>query len=317
MADHCPQATSLRIRVALQSTNYMRRSLLTLLLLLVLVASSRAQTSDHPTTLSVLDFGNTVMGKLAAEKLRTNFRSMREVRLLDPDFSRTAARGIGYSGSLNMSVMEARDLGAALDSDFYLIGDAQTVRRTSSQTPLYYESYSSIFIISSRTGRLVFWERPSFQADGPSAAEEQLSGFVSNQETAQRCLVAIRKAQRDESSQRVSALDSLAPLITEAPDDEVTAVARGLRLPKPYHRLRPAYPESAARAEAEAIVDVVVDVGADGEVNQIQVARWAGFGLDETTVATVRQMHFFPAMRDGTPIPMRVLLRYNFRKPSP
>jgi hypothetical protein len=45
------------------------------------------------------------------------------------------------------------------------------------------------------------------------------------------------------------------------------------------------------------------------------VARWAGFGLDEATVNTVRQLHFFPAHRDGVPIPMRVLLRYNFRKP--
>jgi TonB family protein len=79
--------------------------------------------------------------------------------------------------------------------------------------------------------------------------------------------------------------------------------------------LRPTYPESAARAEAEATVDVVLDVGADGEVGQVQIARWGGFGLDETTVATVKQMHFFPAMRNGTPIPMRVLLRYNFRKP--
>jgi len=87
-------------------------------------------------------------------------------------------------------------------------------------------------------------------------------------------------------------------------------------LPKPYRRLRPAYPESAARAEVEATVDVVVDVGADGEVGQVEVARWGGFGLDEITIATVRQLHFFPASRNGIPIPMRVLLRYNFRKPS-
>jgi TonB family protein len=60
---------------------------------------------------------------------------------------------------------------------------------------------------------------------------------------------------------------------------------------------------------------VLVDVGADGEVGKVQVARWAGFGLDEITVATVRQMHFFPAMKNGSPIAMRVLLRYNFRKP--
>ena len=79
--------------------------------------------------------------------------------------------------------------------------------------------------------------------------------------------------------------------------------------------MRPAYPDSAARAEAEATVDVVVDVGTDGEVGDVQVVRWAGFGLDEITVATVRQLHFFPAMKNGTPIPMRVMLRYNFRKP--
>ena len=86
-------------------------------------------------------------------------------------------------------------------------------------------------------------------------------------------------------------------------------------MPKPYRRLRPTYPESAAKADAEATVDVILDVGADGEVAQVQIARWAGFGLDESTIATVKQMHFFPAMRNDTPIPMRVLLRYNFRKP--
>jgi TonB family protein len=104
-------------------------------------------------------------------------------------------------------------------------------------------------------------------------------------------------------------------VIEEAPDDEKVAEAQGLRLPRPYRRLRPEYPRSAARAEAEATVDVLVAIGADGEVSDVQIARWAGFGLDEATVATVRQMHFFPAMKNGTAIPLRVLLRYNFRKP--
>ncbi|HEX8887957.1 MAG TPA: energy transducer TonB, partial [Pyrinomonadaceae bacterium] len=89
-----------------------------------------------------------------------------------------------------------------------------------------------------------------------------------------------------------------------------------IRLPQPYRRLRPAYPEEAARADAEATVDVQVELDSEGEVAKIEVVRWAGFGLDEATINTVRQMHFRPAMRDGTPIPMRVLLRYNFRKPQ-
>ena len=86
-------------------------------------------------------------------------------------------------------------------------------------------------------------------------------------------------------------------------------------MPRPYRRMRPEYPETAALADAEATVDVLVDVRADGEVSEVQIARWAGYGLDESTVATVRQMHFFPAMKNGNPIAMRVLLRYNFRKP--
>jgi len=61
---------------------------------------------------------------------------------------------------------------------------------------------------------------------------------------------------------------------------------------------------------------VLVDLDASGEVTRVEVARWAGFGLDETTIDTVHRLHFFPAMRNGAAIPIRVLLRYNFRKPA-
>jgi TonB family protein len=62
------------------------------------------------------------------------------------------------------------------------------------------------------------------------------------------------------------------------------------------------------------VVDVLVDLDAEGEVSHVDLARWAGFGLDEATIDTVRRLHFFPAMRNGTSIPIRVLLRYNFRR---
>jgi TonB family protein len=72
----------------------------------------------------------------------------------------------------------------------------------------------------------------------------------------------------------------------------------------------------AARAEIEATVDVLVDLDVEGEVERVEIVRWAGFGLDDETVNTVRRMHFRPAIRDGAPIPMRVLLRYNFARPK-
>ena len=293
----------------------LRGGLFVCCLLLGLSSNSNAQTSQRPTSLSVLDFGKSDFARLAAEKLRANLKSQRELVIFDPELSRAAAQGVGYSGSLNMSLAEARDLGAAMASDFYIIGDAQTLRRSASNAPIYYESYCSVFMISSRTGKLVFWDRPSFQAETPKAAEAQLLLKLAGWEIQHACLITTRRAQEDERSQRELVVDANQPVIEEAPDDNDAAEARGLRLPRPYRRLHPEYPESAAQAEAEATVDVVVDVGADGEVSQVQISRWGGFGLDEATMATVRQLHFFPAMRNGMPIPMRVLLRYNFRKP--
>jgi TonB family protein len=304
----------------------MRRSLFVVSLLAFLVANSHARPNQRP-VISVLDFGTTPIAKLAAETLRQKFRSSGELVVADPDLSRAAASGIGYSGSLNLTVSEARDLGAALATEFFVIGDAQTLRRSSSQSPVYYESYCSLFLVSARSGRLLLWERPSFETNSENSfetsfknsqatsAEAKLSQYLSSEALTQRLVALIRKAQEEERIQRTTLTSTAEAVIEEAPEDEKAAEVKGLRLPRPYRRLRPEYPETAARAEAEATVDVVVDVRADGEVADVQVARWAGFGLDEATVATVRQLHFFPAMKNGTPIPMRVLLRYNFRKP--
>jgi len=264
---------------------------------------------------SVLDFGSTPIAKSAVDMLRSRLRSSDAVLVVDADLTRAAAKGIGYSGSLNLSINDARDLGAALATEFYFIGDAQTLRRSSFKTPVYYESYCSIFLISARTGRLLLWDRPSFENNEATAAEARLSEYLSADAFIRRLVDTIQKASQDERLQRIAFPVIAEALIEEAPEDEKIAAAEGIRLPRPYRRLRPEYPESAARAEAEATVDVVVDVGSDGEVGEVQVVRWAGFGLDETTVATVRQLHFFPAMKNGTPIAMRVLLRYNFRKP--
>lgn len=283
-------------------------------LLDVLITSAVAQTVVRPTSLTILDFGNSTFATVAADSLRVSLKTIDTLTVLDRDLGQAAAKGAGYSGSLNMMLTEARDLGAALSSDFYLIGDAQTIRRSSSAKPVFYESYCSVFVISSRSGKLAHWNRLSAEADTPNKAEEQLLGQLNQVDFIQLVSSAIKQAQVTEQAER-SIINVDAPLIQEAPDDEKIAEAQGLRLPKPFRRLRPEYPQSAAKAEAEATVDVVVDVGADGEVGNVEVVRWAGFGLDEVTVATVRQLHFFPAMRNGTAVPLRVLLRYNFRKP--
>jgi TonB family protein len=284
------------------------------LLFVLFVSNAQAQT-NQPAVLSVLDFGSTAIAKQATDTLRTKLRATGDITLVDSDLSRAAAKGIGYTGSLNLTVSEARDLGAALASEFYILGDAQTLRRSSFEAPVYYESYCSIFLVSARTGRLLLWERPSFERPLATAAEGKLSQYLADDALSRRLLDIIKKTRDEERMQRTVLTASAEAVIEEAPEDEKAAEVQGIRTPRPYRRLRPEYPQTAARADAEATVDVVVDVAADGEVGDVQIVRWAGFGLDESTIATVRQLHFFPAMKNGTPIPMRVLLRYNFRKP--
>jgi TonB family protein len=236
-------------------------------------------------------------------------------QLSDREEARAAARGQGYTGSLNMTLAEARELGSTIGTDFFITGEAQTLRRASLDSPTYYEAYASIFLVSSRTGRLITWERPSHRAATPREATELLLKGLAGADVGQRYTVAIRRALEDEMQMRALAVGRNAPLIEEAPDD--AQGAQGLKLPVPYRRLRPQYPSTAAEADAVATVDVEVDIDVAGEVARVEVVRWAGFGLDEATVSTVRQMHFRPALRDGQPFAMRVLLRYNFRKQPP
>jgi TonB family protein len=290
------------------------RPLLCVVVLALTASAAQAQTSLLP-VVSVLDFGSTPIAKQATDTLRNRLRATKEVIVADADMSRAAAKGIGYAGSLNLPINEARDLGAALATEFYFVGDAQTLRRSSFEKPVYFETYCSIFLVSTRTGGLLFWERPSFENAEATRAELQLSQYLSDDSLTQRLVGIIKKSHEDERIQRTVMTASPEALIEDAPEDEKAAEVQGIRPPRPYRRLRPDYPQSAARADAEATVDVAVDVGADGEVGEIQIVRWAGFGLDDVTVATVRQLHFFPAMKNGAPIPMRVLLRYNFRKP--
>jgi TonB family protein len=278
---------------------------------------------SRPTRLAVIDFGNAPTGLHAAEAIRETFHPQeegepagREFAVIDRDQTRAAALGAGFEGSLNLTIQQARDLGAAMGCDFFFVGEAQTLGRSPSTKPLYYEAYATIFLVSARTGRLIFWERPTVQRDSPAESEKALLAILSSEETRRRYAFALRRAQEAERTERVNAVES-APQIIEVMSDDDRNTNQEVRAPRPYRRWKPPYPETAAHAEVEATVDVLVDIDARGEVGRIEIARWAGYGLDQSVIDTVRQMHFFPAMRDGVAIPMRVLLRYNFRKPPP
>jgi TonB family protein len=282
-------------------------------------AATRGQDARHarPATLAVLDFGPGELGRRAADHVARQLAGAAGefgVVLLDRGLARSAARGVGYEGSLNLTLTEARDLGAAVGCDFYLTGDAQVVRRSSSARPAYFEAYATLFVVSTRTGRLVNWARPAAEADTAEQAEAALFARLDRAE-AGRLLGSVVEARAAEASAPAARPAGRANAGAEVLDLTTGASFEGLREPAPHRRLRPEYTEAASRAEAEATVDVEVEIGADGRVGAIRVVRWAGFGLDEEVARIVSRMNFRPAMIDGMAYASRVLLRYNFRRP--
>ena len=292
------------------------------ILALALLHLTAAPTVFQPATvrLAVLDMGEAGTGVRAPSQLSKALAGAQigglRVALTDRDMSRAAARGVGYRGSLNMTLSEARDLGAAVGCDFFVTGDAQTLRRSSSARPVYFESYASVFVASSRTGRLIRWERPAAEAATPGEAERLLLAQLDA--AAARLLSAVAEARAREDRERLAPPqqgDAHAPIIDLSAEEP--EVAHGnVRPPAPYRRIRPAYTEEAARAEAEATVDASVEIGADGRVTTVEIVRWAGFGLDDSVASAVSRTRFRPAERGGEPVPVRVLLRYNFRRPQ-
>lgn len=292
------------------------------IVLFALTLTCVAHNNPRPTRVAVLDFGNGANGRRVADRLAELMSSNRTattnrddvVQVIDRDWARSAALGAGYRGSLNLTLPEARDLGSAIGCDFFFTGKAATDRRSPSDGPSYFESYTAIYLVSARTGKLTLWEWRSAKGSTPEEAEKNLLQELVAQEAVSRYRRQIQRAVEDERTERASAIENNVPVIEVLSDDQGDT-GNGMQAPRPYRRLKPTYPDTAARAEIEATVDVLVDIDARGEVGRVEVARWAGYGLDQSVIDTVRQLHFFPAHRDGVVIPIRVLLRYNFRKP--
>src|ERR1051325_616145 len=83
--------------------------------------------STPPIRVAVLDFGDTPTGIRAADTIRKDLLDRSTIVLIDQNLATAAARGNGFQGSLNLSTEEARDIGAAIGCDFFVIGDAQTL----------------------------------------------------------------------------------------------------------------------------------------------------------------------------------------------
>jgi TonB family protein len=88
----------------------------------------------------------------------------------------------------------------------------------------------------------------------------------------------------------------------------------GFNPPEFLNRVKPDYPIEAEMADISATVEAMVVFRSNGQIGGIEITRWAGFGLDESSERAIRQLKFKPAAREGDPISVRAMIRHNFRR---
>jgi len=285
--------------------------LIILLFAFCLLGSHYDISAQTPNRLAILDFAGDAQGEFAG-LLRSLARApdSKQFELLDEDLTRLAARGAGYDGSLNLSREEARALGQSLGCEFYILGKILITRRAVSADKFYFEALAGLFVVETRTGALALFVFDRAQAGEERGAGDRLEEEIRGEWP--RCVSAMVAARKRQAAEIEGVAQSHNPLIEVFPDDPG---GQGMERPVFYQRLKPAYTEQADLIGVTAAVELEAVFGADGKVGDVEITRWAGFGLDESAIATVRQLGFKPARRDGKNVTIRALVRYNFHRP--
>lgn len=237
-----------------------------------------------------------------AEKLEAAISD--EFKVLNSSLAETAFLSSEFEKPFNLTTEQARNIGAAIGCNYFLLLKAELLRRSAFKREEYYEAYRVVYLVSARTGNLVFWDLESVEENLPSEAEKKLFDTAGN--LARQIAVKIKDNEKSE----IKPADGNG--IEEVPEENA-AEAKNFRPPLPYRRISPEYTKIADYYDIEATVDISVDVSADGEILKTEIVRWAGYGLDESVTQAVRKMNWRPATRGGKPLPMRILLRYNFK----
>jgi TonB family protein len=236
--------------------------------------------------------------------------SSNELELMDDDLVRAASSSSGYSGNLNLSRDEARALGQSLGCDFYVLGKVQSARRQEMGEQFYFDALAGLFFVETRTGKLILFVFERAKARDEFKARNQLKEILARNWP--RYTDAIRLARQQHLLAVENIVQPSPPAIEVLTDD---IAAQGVQQPVFYQRLKPDYTEQADFANIVATVELEAVFRDDGTVGEVDVVKWAGFGLDEAAIATVKKLRFKPAERGEKKLTIKGLVRYNFRRP--
>lgn len=223
--------------------------------------------------------------------------------IVDSSLAENVLEVKSFENPYNLTIQDAKNLGISIGCNYFVVIKTDTFRRTDFGRDKYFEAFAAIYLVSSKTGRLVFFKLEKFEEDTPQTAKSKLFSSINN----------LTKAIKDEIKNSVTKeLNEENKTIAEFPDVDSPA-AKGLRPPLPFRRLKPKYTALASLFSLAATVDILVDIDEEGKVLRTEIVRWAGYGLDESVIENVHKMNWRPADFNGKTLPMRILLRYNFK----
>ncbi|HMO79158.1 MAG TPA: energy transducer TonB [Pyrinomonadaceae bacterium] len=228
----------------------------------------------------------------------------RYLTVSDRGAAEAAFRAMGIETPFNQTRDQARNAGTAIGADMIILVRAEIQPRRSFQKGEYQEAWASLFTVGSRSGKLLDFQHLS--ADDPIRERAEAALLDEAVRWAGLTAETLKAFHRRETERKdKAAIEDHSRATEETP---------GLRLPMPYSRIRPEYTPLAALFSVRATVDAEVDIDAEGQIERLEIVRWAGYGLDTAVTDAIRRMNWHPAERGGKTLPIRVLLRYNFTK---
>jgi len=90
------------------------------------------------------------------------------------------------------------------------------------------------------------------------------------------------------------------------------SVGGGVAAPQVIHSVEPEFTQEARQANLQGSVSIKLIVDSQGNPQDIRVTRHLGMGLDEKAIDAVRQYKFKPAMYQGHPVSVQIVIEMNF-----
>lgn len=93
----------------------------------------------------------------------------------------------------------------------------------------------------------------------------------------------------------------------------VMSVGGGVSAPVVVHSVEPEFTEDARKSNLQGTVSIQLIVDAQGNPQDVRVVHPLGMGLDQKAVDAVRQYRFRPAMYQGHPVAVQMVIEVDFR----